>query len=825
MNESRHATPPLTPRTAEQQRHVDQLNDEAEAVQFISFRKSEELASQALTLASTCAYPAGLARARMLLGYAHFFQGRPTEALAALTESAQHAAELALPLVYARSLNGLGIVSQKLGQTGKAFEYHLQCLQIVQDINDELGQARSLNNIGNIYLDLKEHDNALTHHTEALELSRRLGHATMISTTSLNTALDYHMLGRFEEALSLNEHTLATAQQARYRHHACLILANMAANLLELERLDEALHAADQAITESEATGELENLCDALIVRGRVHALRGDLTEAEKALTRAVTIADEVGVMLSRANARTHLSQVLRQQREPERALTYLSEAVDIERELQANVLHNKTQMLAAQLRVERLEHLAAEERLRNQKLTDANAALQAAQERLAYQARHDALTGLLNRAAFEATLHAALEGPAAPMSVLFVDLDHFKQVNDTLGHDIGDQLLIEVADRLKRAVRDGDLVARQGGDEFTVLLRHVHSSGEAATVAQRILEAVSAPLRLAGRQLVVTASIGIAMFPDDGMDVTTLQKNADLAMYLAKQERRAVRRFEPALSVAAAERLDLEQDLRAALNQGELTLHYQPIVDAATLAPVALEALVRWQHPTLGLLGPARFIPVAEESDLILPLGAWVLDAACRQLRAWRRTWPHLRVAVNVAPRQLAQLDFASLVMDTLAAHHLPPDAVELEVTEGAMLDERGMQQLGQLARAQLNLSLDDFGTGYSSLARLHQLPARTLKIDRTLVQGLHPNAEGASTSRPIVRALLTFARESGLRVVAEGVETTEQLEVLRDWNCELAQGYLISRPASSSDIAAWLTAQPERDARTTIGAPARRA
>ncbi|MFC4427269.1 EAL domain-containing protein [Deinococcus navajonensis] len=775
---------------------VDQLNEEADGLLLLSLQRALELARQALDLGQRCGYEAGITRARMLVGYGHFYLANYPEARAAFEESAAQAASLGLVELEARNLNGLAILHVKTGQLGAGLEYHLRCLQMVQSIQDVLGQARSLNNIGNLYLDLKDYETALPYHLEALELGRQLQHPIVLSSASINAALDYHALGRFEEALALNRTTLTQARDAGYRQHEDLLLANMAANLLGLGQLDDALAVAQQALRGSEELGDRENLCDVLITLGRVLMRQDRRDEALATFRRATALADELQLTLRQAEGHQDLSSLLEQQGAYQEALGHARQAAAAEQAVMADMLRNKTQVMATQLKVERLEHRAAEERLRNQELSHANAALQAVQERLAYQAQHDTLTGLLNRAAFEALLQSTLQAqPDATMGVLFIDLDRFKQVNDTLGHDVGDQMLKQVSERLRRSVREGDLVARQGGDEFTVLLRSIRTHEEAETAAARILEALSAPLELAGREWQVTASIGVAVFPEDGTDMTTLQKNADLAMYLAKRDRHAVRRFQPDLGTMALERLDLEHALRAALERDELRLHYQPIVAAHTLVPVALEALVRWQHPDLGLLPPSRFIPVAEDSQLIVRLGHWVLREACRQLKRWRTQWPDLQVSVNIAPRHFVEPGFAATVTALLEEHGLETSALIIEVTEGAVMNEAGGLHAAATSSAGLNLALDDFGTGYSSISRLHQLPAQWLKIDRSLIQDLDSSRSGRS-SRPIVRALITFAHEAGLRVVAEGVEDPQQLQELQAWNCDLIQGYLIARP-----------------------------
>ncbi|ACO46658.1 EAL domain-containing protein [Deinococcus deserti] len=791
---------------------VDALNDQADAVLTSSMHRAQELATEAGVLAQRVGYVTGEIRAQMLTGYTHYFLGNYQEAHAAFEDSLSRAEALDLTHVVVRCLNGLAITSAITGNYGQALEQHLRCLKLVQTIDDDLGRARTLNNIGNLYIDLKEYDKALKHHLEALEIAVRIEHPVMISSASINAAIDHHELGRYEESLRLNEQTLQQAWLAGYHQHECLLLANISANLLKLGRLDEAVTMTTQGIAASKELGERENLCELLLTRGQVLTALNRHEEAQVCIQDALKLAQALKSTKRENEAHEALSAVLEARGDYQRALWHARQHEAIERSLHADVLKHKTQVLAAQLQLERLEHRAAEERLRNIELAHANEALQEAQERLAYQAGHDALTGLMNRAAFEATLEAAVLGTQDALGVLFIDLDHFKQVNDTLGHPVGDALLVQVAQRLLQCVRDHDLVARQGGDEFTVLLRNVQEHEAAERAAQRILEALSVPVELAGRQLTVTASIGIALFPQDGTDVTTLQKNADLAMYLAKRERRSVRRFEPGLSAAAAERLDFEQALRAAISSEQLRLHYQPIVSSGTLSPVAVEALVRWQHPTLGLLPPGRFVPMAEETDLILHLGAWVLNEACRQIKVWRGRWPDLRVSVNVAPRQITQPDFVVFVEQTLRTHGLSPSALDLEVTESEVMDDEDLQQYEALLSAGLRIAIDDFGTGYSSMSRLFRMPTQILKIDRSLITGLVEPGPGGRSTLPLVRAMVAVARESGWQVVAEGVEHSDQLRELRKLNCDHVQGYLMARPVGPAETERWLQASAER-------------
>lgn len=778
---------------------VDRLNDEADALLMTSMQQSQDLALQALNLAGPLGYGTGEARARMLRGYGHYYLSEYQEALAQFGQSEALAARLGEVVTQARAVNGQAITLVTLGQYGAGMDRHLHGLQLGQASGDRVAQARTLNNIGNLYLDLRDYESALAYHQDSLALAREIGHDLMVSSASINAALDTHYLGRFEAALALNRETLRRAQAQGYRQHEFLLRANMAANLLGLGRPGEALEQAQQAARGSQALGDRENLCDALVLRGQALLALGDGT-ARAALEQAVTLADELGVIFRQIEAHQALSNLLETEGDVAGALRSARVTAELERQALTELLQRRTQVTATQMKLEQLAHRAEQERVRSAQLSSANVALQEAQARLAHQARHDALTGLLNRAAFEAELQRAVTAQAR-VGVLFIDLDHFKQVNDSLGHDTGDQLLVQIAERLRGAVREGDLVARQGGDEFTVLLRGVRAHEEAELAAQRLLGALSAPVTLATRTLTVTASIGVAVFPDDGQDVRTLQKNADLAMYLAKQDRHAVRRFHTTLGESALERLELEQALQGALTREEFCLHYQPIVDAAGGEVRALEALLRWRHPQLGLVPSGRFIPLIEGTELIVTLGAWVLREAARQLQVWRRERPALRVSVNVAPRQLAQPNFAAVVQAALDEFGLDAEALILEVTEGAVLGQDGEAHVARVAELGLPLALDDFGTGYSSISRLHRLPARWLKIDRSLIQdqdALPP----ARSSRPIVRALITFAHEAGVQVVAEGVERPEQWRDLRGWGCDLIQGFHVARPAAPEEL-----------------------
>ena len=431
-------------------------------------------------------------------------------------------------------------------------------------------------------------------------------------------------------------------------------------------------------------------------------------------------------------------------------------------------------------------------------------------EQRIEFLAYHDPLTGLPNRVLLEDRLEQAIaqaERGHHGLALVFMDLDNFKKINDSLGHATGDALLKEVAARLKRCVRDTDTISRQGGDEFVLVLGGLHGAEGSLPVLTKIMESLQEPFVCEGNELSTSASMGVALYPQDGNCFDILRKKADMAMYRAKEAgRNTYRFFDEAMDEEAVEHLLMRSGLRRAIERGEFVLHYQPQVDIASGRVVGVEALLRWEHPEFGLVQPGRFIPVAEESGLIVPIGAWVIEEACRQAMVWRRAGlPDLVMAVNLSAAQFRRSGIEDTVAQALQRSGLVPALLELELTESILLQdvEQVLATVQRLKQLGVQLAIDDFGTGYSSLSYLKRFDIDKLKIDQGFVRDLASDPDDAA----IVRAIIQMAHSLGLRAIAEGVETAELLQQLRGFGCDEAQGYHYARPMPAAEFEHYLT------------------
>jgi diguanylate cyclase (GGDEF)-like protein len=431
------------------------------------------------------------------------------------------------------------------------------------------------------------------------------------------------------------------------------------------------------------------------------------------------------------------------------------------------------------------------------------------AEERIAHMARHDALTDLPNRVLLRERLEHELKRVkrGENLAVLCLDLDHFKSVNDTLGHPIGDELLKLVADRLRGCTREPDTIARLGGDEFAIIMTQMHQPTDASILARRIRESIVRPYQVDGHQIVSDISIGISIAPIDGAEPDQLLKNADMALYDAKADGRGTYRFfEAEMDKRMKERRDLEMDLRQALTNNQFALHYQPLVNLQTNEITAFEALLRWNHPAKGLISPADFVPIAEETGLIVSIGEWVLRTACKETANWPN---HVKVAVNLSPAQLKSKSLMPMVMSALADSGMQANRLQLEITETLLMQNTfaTLATLHQLRKLGVQIAMDDFGTGYSSLSYLRSFPFDKIKIDRSFIQDLSKGAE----PRAIVHAVTGLAKCLNMISTAEGVETQQQLDTLQAVGCTEMQGYLFSRARPADEIMQLFAPQAE--------------
>lgn len=441
------------------------------------------------------------------------------------------------------------------------------------------------------------------------------------------------------------------------------------------------------------------------------------------------------------------------------------------------------------------------------------------AEDSILRMAYYDSLTGLPNRALFNDRLKQTLahsERYNSTSAVMFIDLDNFKRINDTLEHRVGDLLLMGVAKRLSAYIRSSDTVARQspqaitntvarlGGDEFTILLTEIESMQNAAKVANRILNIVSQPFKLDNHEVYITASIGIALYPSDGTDTDSLLKNADTAMYHAKEHgKNNFQFYKHSMNASALERLTMENDMRRAIDREEFVLYYQPRVDIRSGKISGLEALVRWEHPQKGLVSPMEFIPLAEETGLIVPIGEWVLKAACRQNQEWQKAGllhMPLTISVNISGHQFRQENLIKIIEKVLGDYELGPGCLEIEITESVVMKnaDTTVSMMNELKNMGVRLSMDDFGTGYSSFSYLKRFPLDNIKVDRSFINDITEKNE----DKAIVRAIIAMAHNLQLTVIAEGVETGQQLALLKEMGCDEMQGYLFSRPLTSDGI-----------------------
>ncbi|GGK89044.1 EAL domain-containing protein [Deinococcus radiotolerans] len=737
------------------------------------------------------------ATAHLMLGGCALYTGQLPAAHAELDAALNLARGTSDQRLIARSLNGLGLYHDRAGEYDRALQAFLDSLRHTQASGDTTGSFRALNNLASLHADTGNLAQARLFHEQSLHLAEDTRSPILRAAAMTHLIVIHSRQGDTQQVLDLAAEHLTLIGEVGPPRWVSTVLECVSRALLQTGRADEAAQVALEELEQARSRQDEEGVSRLGCAAAQALMTIGRLGAAATLLQDSLRLSQQLGSRPIQVLALSGLSALHEQAGDDREALRYAREHHALEREVHQKEVDARSQLLTAQIRLELLNRESEIERLRNVELAEANQQLRDTQADLLYRATHDPLTGVANRAHFnqvmEDTLHALTPGELA--ALVFIDLDRFKWVNDSLGHPAGDALLQEVARRLQQTVRNTDVVGRIGGDEFIVLLRRIGVRSDVTLVARKIVDALSPPFTLGGHQITITASVGCAVAPQDGLRGDTLQQHADLAMYRVKRSGgNGLLRFDSAMGEPGTEQL-LERDLRGALERGELILHYQGCYELRRERLVGFETLLRWQHPERGLIPPATFIPLAEDTRLILPIGAWVLTEACRQAVQWGFPASGLCISVNVSPLQFDRPTFLETVRDALHSSGLPPRNLILEITETLVLRdlERAQSHIRELRDLGVQVAMDDFGTGYSSLSLLEALPFDQLKVDRSFTRNL-------GTDRPRVTALMAamiqLAHTLNMTVTVEGVEEPAQLDSLLALGCDHVQGYLFARP-----------------------------
>ncbi|AKH16004.1 EAL domain-containing protein [Deinococcus soli (ex Cha et al. 2016)] len=736
--------------------------------------------------------------AYLLLGGCALYTGRLPDVKAHLDAALTLARQVADPLMEARSLNGLGLYHDRVAQYDLALQAFLDSLRLTQASGDDTGSFRALTNLAALYTTTGQLSQALAFHDRAQQLAQVLQSPIILASSITHLILIHDRQDHPAQVLDLAGEHLPLIRQVGPPRWVSTVQECVSRALLRQGHTGQALTVALTDLDATRARQDREGISRLACAAALAHLALGNLEEAGALLRESLECSREVGSRPVEILALDGLVRLHEWAGDHRAALAYAREHHALERAVHEHEVDARSQLLTAEIRLELLNREAEIERLRNVDLARANRQLRDTQADLLHRATHDALTGVSNRAHFQQVTTDTLRslGSGENAALIFIDLDRFKTVNDTLGHSAGDSLLQQVARRLQSVVRSSDLVGRVGGDEFTVLLSRVSARRDATLVAQKLADVLTDPFDLAGTRMTITASIGCAVAPSDGRDAEALQQHADLAMYRVKRSGgNQVLHFESAMGEPGDRQL-LERDLRGALDRQELRLHYQGRYAVRGGALAGFEALIRWEHPERGLIPPVTFIPVAEDTRLILPIGEWVLREACAQAVRWAFPQRGLCMSVNVSPLQFDLPHFVDTVRAALRATGLPARHLILEITESLVMRdlERAQSHVTELKALGVQIAMDDFGTGYSSLSMLESLPFDQLKVDRSFTRHLNTDRQPRVTA--LMGAMIQLAQTLNMTVTVEGVEDDSQRDRLRDLGCDHIQGFLLARP-----------------------------
>lgn len=705
-----------------------------------------------------------------------------------------------------------GSFFQQVGLYEEALQSLLESLELSRKCGYKTSEFMALHNIAFLHSEIGDYKEALKLQRSALDLAKELDIARCICIAYTSEIGNLFLLKEYQEVLDIAHNVLDYVKKHAPVHWICTIMHDQSLAYLKLGQEKTALKVALKAFDIAQKGQDIQAIGEMRKALAEIFLCIGKPKKALKHILDGLKIAENIlnRPLLSQNHSKA--AQIYEALGNFEQALYHTREYYILEEKLKSKNFDLRSHYLTSAMRYDLLQREAEIERLKNVELVNANKTLQLTQLALLHQATHDALTGAVNRTTLHSRIVDALEvfkdnqNPQRHVGLIFIDVDHFKSINDLYGHHVGDEVLKEVSFRLEKLLADkNDVVARVGGDEFVILLTNMPSAQSAHDRAQEMLDSLRCPFHIDNQQLDVTASVGCAVAPEDGKDAKDLQQNADLAMYSVKHtDRNRAVRFSPEMGVEFLKRQRLEKELYTAADRDELHLYYQGRFHVDNLSLVGFEALIRWQHPEHGLILPNHFIPLAEETGLVIAIGDWVIDEACRQAKAWNFAERGLTMSINVSPLQFEHDDFLSKLQNSIFRHDLQGSVLIIEITESLILRDMRKAEfyIKELQKMGVQIALDDFGKGYSSLSVIHSLPINHLKIDRSFMQDIESKSSSSQKSteiyksKVILETMIKLAQHLNMRVTAEGVENSHQLEVLQSLHCDYIQGFYCSHP-----------------------------
>lgn len=767
----------------------------------------QEIMEQARSIG---AYPQE-ALALLELGRCSFLQGQYKDMLEFAQEALSLSRSERISNLESRALNSIGLAYQRMGLLDQAMEFFISSLKLAQQILDKEATAKALSNIALVHTTLGEYQIALQLHEQALEMAQNSGHAIYTANLLASLLEDHFYLENHDRVLEMSDEAVSFSKNHGFSRFECSTRASLSKSLLALGRNKASLRIARIGLRVARWTKDQEMTATLLWISGQALYQLGEKEKATKDLLDGLSECQDSGDKEQEIKIHLTLANIYESNGNFDKGAEHRQKCAEINELFFGSEAQQRTQMAVIEFKeLQRPDtqylHVWSSE------LHELTKSLKRANTEMAYRMAHDPLTGAMNRPHFQARVQKILDGLGNEeiIGFVFLSLDQMKTVNEVFGPVVGDSLLAEVAERLRNILRAGDLIGRLGSDEFVILLDFLGESKDLHFVMQKIFNAISKPYYIRGQQIHMTASLGGVIAPQDAQTLESLFGNADLALQQVKASgRNGMKIYEANLSHEEQNKRSLGYNLRHAQEKNELRLYYQGQFRFPTKELTGFEALIRWQHPELGLLSPAHFIDIAEENRLILDIGYWVLNEACRQAVLWDFANLGLKMSVNVSALQFDQLDFVSGVQAALKEHDLPGRCLILEITESLVQkdEELTCRHIEALSELGVGVALDDFGTGFSNLSLLHTLNLQILKIDRSFLKEFQTDSIKFKRSRIMLETLINLAHNMEMSVIAEGIEQSEQFDLLHEMSCDEAQGYLLSRPVPSHEAEALLT------------------